>query len=138
MKSKILVSLLVLATITAYAEQNAVTIVVNSENTMTQGMAMVLANKMVEQGANLSILLCDKAGDMALKEDTGKSLKPMNATPAQLLDSVIKKGGKAAVCALYLPNSGYKLESLKESIKPAAPDAMAKQMLDPTRKVIGF
>lgn len=138
MKKTLIAATIALSTFTAYADNSNVTLIVHSESTMTQGMAMVLANKMLEQGDNVNILLCDKAGDMALKSNAGKALKPANATPGQMLDGAMKKGAKVSVCALYLPNSGNTPDSLKESISPAKPDAMAKQMTEPNRKVFSF
>lgn len=73
------------------ADQQQVTVTLASASTMAQGMAMVLANQMQEQGAQVDILLCDKAGDIALKGATGEALKPNNVTPAQLLDGALKK-----------------------------------------------
>ena len=101
-------------------------------------LAMVLANQMQEQGAQVDILLCDQAGDLALKDGAGEALKPNNVTPAQLLDGALKKGATASVCALYLPNTGKKPEDLKDGIKPAKPADMGAALLEPTRKVIGF
>ena len=105
---------------------------------MTQGMAMVLANQMQEQGAQVDILLCDHAGNLALKDAAGEALKPNNVTPAQLLDGALMKGATASVCALYLPNTGKKPEDLKDGIKPAKPADMGAALLEPTRKVISF
>lgn len=122
----------------ASADQQAVTVVLNSASPMTQGMAMVLANQMQEQGAQVDILLCDHAGDLALKGAGGEALKPNNVTPAQLLDGAMKKGATAAVCALYLPNSGKQAEELKDGIKPAKPAEMGASLLEANRKVIGF
>lgn len=138
MKKSIIAATMIFASITAQADTSNVTLIVHSESTMTQGMAMVLANKMLEQGDSVNILLCDKAGDMALKSNAGKALKPANATPGQMLDGAMKKGAKVSVCALYLPNSGNTPDSLKELISPAKPDAMAKQMTEPNRKVFSF
>ena len=138
MKKTLIATSIAFAAITAYADNANVTFIVNSEGTMAQGAAMVLANKMLEQGDNVSILLCDKAGDLALKNNTGKALKPANVTPGQMLDGAMKKGAKVSVCALYLPNSGHAADSLKENITPAKPDAMAKQMTEPNRKVFSF
>jgi predicted peroxiredoxin len=122
----------------ALAEAQPVTLVITEDDTMTQGMALVLANQMQEQGAQVSILLCDQAGDLAPKEAKGESLKPNNVTPAQLLDGALKKGATAAVCALYLPNSGHKPEDLKEGIGPAKPADMGRALLEPNRKVFTF
>lgn len=115
-----------------------VSIVVSSASTMSQGMALVLAGQMQEQGAQVDILLCDAAGDLALKGAEGETLKPMGATPAKLLDAAMNKGATAAVCGLYLPNSGKTIEDLRDGITAAKPADMAARMLEPNRKVIGF
>lgn len=138
MKKTLLALSLSIAATAALADRPAVTVLLNSDSTMTQGMALVLSNQMQEQGAQVHVLLCDQAGHLALKENTGVALKPNDVTPAQLLDGAMKKGATAAVCALYLPNSGKKAEDLKEGITPARPADMARNLLEPGRKVIGF
>lgn len=120
------------------AEAKPVTLIVSDASGMTQGMAMVLANQMQEQGAQVDILLCDKAGDLGLKEAGGELLQPNDVTPAQLLAAALNKGATASVCALYLPNSGYAREALKDRVGVAAPDAMARSLLEDGRKVLGF
>lgn len=115
-----------------------VTVSLTSASSMAQGMAMVLANQMQEQGAQVDILLCDAAGDMALKGAEGEVLKPNDVTPVQLLDAAIKKGATASVCALYLPNSGNSPDNLRDGITPAKPADMAARLLEKDRKMIGF
>lgn len=119
-------------------EAQQITVSLTSASAMSQGMAMVLANQMQEQGAQVDILLCDTAGDMALKDAQGEVLKPNNVTPVQLLDAALKKGATASVCALYLPNSGKTPDDLRAGITPAKPADMAARLLEPGRKVIGF
>ena len=122
----------------AQAEGQPVTVILSSASTMTQGMAMVLANQMQAQGGQVNILLCDKAGDLALKDAGGEALKPNNVTPAQLLDAAISKGATASVCALYLPNSGKQPTDLRTGITAAKPDDMGRALLEPERKVMAF
>ena len=138
MKKTLFAMAITLSSGLALAESQPVTLVLTDDDTMTQGIALVLANQMQEQGAQVSILLCDQAGDLALKDARGESLKPNNVTPAQLLDGAIKKGATASVCALYLPNSGHKPEDLKEGISPAKPADMGRALLEPNRKVFTF
>lgn len=120
------------------ADPQQVTVTLSSNSTMTQGMAMVLANQMQEQGAQVDILLCDHAGDIALKGAQGEALKPNNVTPAQLLDGALKKGATASVCALYLPNTGHTPDDLRDGITPASPPAMGASLLEENRRIIGF
>lgn len=122
----------------AMAESQAVTVILSDASNMTQGMAMVLANQMQAQGAQVDILLCDQAGALALKEAGGEALKPNDVTPAQLLNAAMQKGATASVCALYLPNTGYTQAQLKEGVSVAKPDAMARAMLEAQRKVFSF
>lgn len=138
MKKTLIAMALTLGSGLALAESQPVTLVLTEDDTMTQGIALVLANQMQEQGAQVSILLCDQAGDLALKDAGGEPLKPNNVTPAQLLDGAIKKGATASVCALYLPNTGHKPEDLKEGIIPAKPAEMGRALLEPNRKVFTF
>lgn len=139
MKKTLAVLTLALASSVAFAaDRQAVSVVLNSASPMTQGMAMVLANQMQEQGAQVHILLCDHAGDLALKNAGGDALKPIDVTPAQLLDAAMKKGATASVCALYLPNSGNTPDALKDGITPAKPADMGASLLQADRKVIGF
>ncbi|MDX9839036.1 MAG: hypothetical protein RBT39_15865 [Azoarcus sp.] len=138
MKNVTVALTIALASSAAMADKQAFTVVLNSESTMTQGMAMVLANQMQAQGAQVDILLCDHAGELALKGASGEAMKPNNLSPAQLLDGALKKGATASVCALYLPNSGKKAEDLKDGIRPAQPAEMGAALLEPNRKVIGF
>ncbi len=44
----------------AMAEQQPVMVILSDASPMTQGMAMVLANQMQAQGAQVDILLCDR------------------------------------------------------------------------------
>ncbi len=122
----------------AMAETQAVTVILSDASNMTQGMAMVLANQMQAQGAQVDILLCDQAGGMALKDAGGEALKPNDVTPAQLLNAAMLKGATVSVCALYLPNTGYTPAQLKDGVAVAKPDAMARAMLEAQRKVFSF
>ena len=138
MKKILLATATLLSVSAAQADPQAVTVILNASSTMTQGIALVLANQMQAQGGKVHVLLCDKAGDLALKSHVGEKLKPQDVTPGQLLDGAMKKGATAAVCALYLPNSGNKAEDLKEGIAPAKPDAMGREILEASRKVLVF
>lgn len=138
MKKNLIAAAFALAAGVAQAEGQAVTVIVNSASTMSQGVALVLATQMQAQGGQVHILLCDKAGDLALKGAGGETLKPQNVTPAQMLDGAMKKGATASVCALYLPNSGHTPDQLKDGVTAAKPDAMGKALLEPQRKVVVF
>lgn len=68
---------------------------------MSQGSALIFATQMQEQRAQVHILGCEKAADRLLKGDGDEGLKPKNLRQAQMLDSAMKKGANALVCATY-------------------------------------
>lgn len=115
-----------------------VMLILSDSSTQTQGMAMVLGNSMADQGARVQVLLCDKAGDLALNADQSASLKPNDLTPGQMLRRLIKQGASVSVCALYLPNSGYTQTDLLDGVKVATPKEMSAQMLNPELRVFSF
>ncbi|WP_421869634.1 hypothetical protein [Motiliproteus sp.] len=130
-----------LLSVPAMAQAEAVDkvlITLTSAEQQTRGMAMVLGNTMQAQGAKVNVLLCDSAGDMALKDHQSASLKPKNVTPEQLLKKLMKGGAGVQVCALYLPNKGVKADSLLEGVTAAKPAVMAKALTEPGTRVFNF
>ena len=116
-----------------------VMIILSSGSAQTQGMAMVLGNAMAEDGANVDVLLCDAAGDLALAEgDGGPELAPKGFTPVKLLRGLMAKGASVSVCALYLPNSRYSESDLAEGVAVAKPPQMVALMRDPEVRVFTF
>lgn len=114
-----------------------VLVYLTSQQLQTQGMAMVLSTQMVRQNANLQLLLCDGAGDLALEQNSSTVLQPLGKSPAELLDNLLQQGVKVEVCALYLPNKGAEV-TLKPGITVAKPPQIAEKMLQPGVKVFSF
>ncbi|BBB26589.1 DsrE family protein [Amphritea japonica] len=115
-----------------------VLITLTSSEQQTRGMAMVLGNMMQAKGAKVSVLLCDTAGDMALKGHTSEPLKPKDVTPEQLMQKLISGGAKVDVCALYLPNKGVGTDALLSGIGAAKPPVMAAALIDADTRVFNF
>lgn len=115
-----------------------VLVILSASSLQTQGMAMVLGNTMTDQGADVNVLLCDSAGDLALSAYQADTLKPKDLTPGQMLRRLIKQGASVSVCALYLPNSEYTKDDLIEGVGVAMPPEMAEQMLNADFRVFTF
>ena len=99
---------------------------------------MVLSNTMAKQGARVHVLLCDKAGDLALETYRAEPLKPKGVTPGQMLRGLLNRGGLVKVCALYLPNSGYTKADLIDGVDVAMPPEMAHKMLNRQMRIFTF
>jgi len=111
---------------------------IHSGNAMAQGAGLVLAGQALEQKANVRVLLCDKAGDIALVGAELPKLKPRDVTPQQMLQGVIKAGAKVEVCALYLPNTGKQASDLIPGVIPAKPADVAAHLLKPGVSTLAF
>lgn len=111
---------------------------IQSGETMAQGAALVLAGQALAQKAPVRVLLCDKAGDIAVANQPLPTLKPRNVTTQQMLQGLIQGGAKVEVCALYLPNTGRAPTDLIPGVTAAAPADVASHLLKPQVKTLGF
>jgi hypothetical protein len=129
------------ATPAAAQEAPRVLALITTAEPQVQGMAFVLLNAMRQQGATVEVMLCGPAADLARREPPGPAatpLRPMNATPAQMLAGIVRAGVRTEVCALYLPNAGVGPEALIEGVRPAQPPEMARRMTDRATTVLPF
>lgn len=136
MKRILVTAALVGAAFSAQAEELFVSI--HSSGVMAQGAGLVLAGQAVEQKANVRVLLCDAAGDIALAGAEMPTLKPRDITPQQMLQGLLKAGAKVEVCALYLPNKGKQPSDLLPGVTPAKPADVAQHLLKPGVKTLAF
>lgn len=113
-------------------------VVLTSEVPQTQKMAMVLSLKTLKKGKKVNMVLCSKAGDLAIKGLKSKVLKPLNKSPKMLLKALIKKGANVKICPLYLPNENLKESSLLDGIKVASPQKIADYLLDENLKNLSY
>lgn len=120
-------------------------VTLTSDSLQTQGMAMILSNAMQQQGADLNVLLCDAAGDLAVQGH--ESAEPFKTpamsevdqmTPEAILGKLVDNGARVDVCAIYLPNSEYGEADLREGVGVAAPGPIAEMMRDSSIPVYSF
>ena len=103
-------------------------IILTDAEPMTQMMALVLATQTLEQGKSLQILLCDKAGQLALKNSKQTIFKPINKSPQMLLAGLIARGVPVVVCPLFLPNINVSESQLITGVSVAKPPVIAQKM----------
>ena len=138
MKKTLVALAIALGSTAAFADKQAVTVVLNAQSPMTQGMAMVLAGQMAEQKAAVRVLLCGPAGQLALKAYEPPALKPRNVTPKQMMAGLIKGGATVEVCALFLPNADKTPADLVDGVTVAKPSEVAAYMVKPGVRAFGF
>lgn len=131
-------ALLTALSLTAAAHAQDLFVNIHSGQAMAQGAGLVLAGQALAQKAQVRVLLCDAAGDIALVGHHMPALKPRNVTPQQMLQGLIKEGAKVEVCALYLPNTGKQASDLMPGVTTAQPADVAAHLLKPNVKTLGF
>ena len=121
---------------------NGLNVLVNSGNSQTQAMAMVLSLMTIKKHhKQVNIVLCGQAGDLADKNIKGTPVKRPNGKAPSAKDHLkllIKKGARVEVCPLYLPNSGKDKSILLDGITVAKPPVVAGRLLDTNFKNLTF
>ncbi|RYA23949.1 hypothetical protein CRU96_05045 [Malaciobacter halophilus] len=113
-------------------------VLVTSDNAQTQMMSMVLSMMTLKQNKKVNMVLCSKAGDLALKNSKSETLKPMNKSPKMMLKAIINKGASVKVCPLYLPNKNLQKTDLMSNITVAKPMDVSKDLLNNDYKNLSY
>lgn len=111
---------------------------INSGSAMAQGAGLMLAGQALEQKSTVRVLLCDTAADIAVVGKEMSTLKPLNLTPQQMVQNLIKSGAQVEVCGLYLPNTGRQASELISGVTPAKPSEVAAHLLKPGIQTLSF
>lgn len=103
------IALPLLAAQTAFADEEAETVLinVNSDQGQVQGMAMELATKLVQADKEVRIVLCGDAAELALEENIPSSLRPRDVSPKEMMLEAVSLGASVHVCHLFLPNTRF-------------------------------
>lgn len=106
----------------------------------TQAMALILTRQAHAAGAEARVLLCDAAGDLALRgaPAVGVAVQPPGLSPAEMLRGLQADGVTVEVCAIYLPNRSVGAADLDEGIGVASPRAIGALVADPAVRLFTF
>ncbi|MFW5661085.1 MAG: hypothetical protein ACOC05_06825 [Oceanicaulis sp.] len=123
------------------AEASPILTVLTAAEPQTQLMALILTRFSAQAGADVRVLLCDAAGDLALAEPPESAttpLAPRGMSPHGLLSGLMEAGVTVQVCAIYLPNSDHTEADLMDGVGVAAPPEIAAVMVEPNTKLFTF
>ena len=113
-------------------------IVVTTDDPVTQLMSMVLADQSVKKGAKVDILLCGKAGSLAMKDSAQVFLKPQNKSPQMMLKNLIEKDANVELCPIYLSNSEKSVPNLIDGVSVAKPAQIADKLIGEDTKILSY
>jgi len=131
---KTLVITSLLAPAALFADKKDLMVIVTTDDGVTQGMALTLSVLSKEQGANVDVLYCGKAGDLVIKAPEDK------APPMQkwVINELIKKGTPVEICPPYLRANGKTKEDLIDGVKVATPKMVAKKLIDKNTQILSY
>lgn len=132
--------LVVLAAPAAAQPERSLLTIVTSGEAETQAMALILTRQARAAGSDVRVLLCDAAGDLALRgaTDTSPAIQPPGVSPAAMLRGLLQAGVTVEVCAIYLPNRSAGEGDLAEGVGVARPDAIGALVADPAVRLFTF
>lgn len=137
-----LATTLLIPTLATAQQAKGLNVLVNSADSQTQAMAMVLSLMTIKKHKKeVSIVLCGKAGDLADKNIKGTATKRPDGTAPSAkkhLQMLLKMGATVEVCPLYLPNSGKDKSILIDGITVAKPPVVAAKLLNKDYQNITF
>jgi len=140
--STLVAGALILPSVASASQAKGLNVLINSNNSQTQSMAMVLSLMTIKKHKKeVNIVLCGAAGDLADKNIQGIPTKrPDGKAPSakKHLQMLIKMGADVKVCPLYLPNSGKDKSILMDGITVAKPPVVAGKLLDTNYQNITF
>jgi|GEM_PF-1997842 len=113
-------------------------IIVTTDDPITQLMSMVLADRSMEKGATVDILLCGSAGSLAVKDSAEVFLKPRNTSPQMMLKNLIRNNVNVELCPLYLSNSEKSVPNLIDGVSVANPTRVADKLLREDTKILSY
>lgn len=141
---KLLLSAVLATTMTtpALADDDLVkglNVIVTSGEAQTQMMSMILSMKTMKvHKKKVNMVLCDKAGSLAIKGTESPKLKPVDASPKDMLKKLIAGGMNVKLCPLYLPNLGKDESVLIDGVEVADPDKVSKKLLDEDYNTLSY
>jgi hypothetical protein len=140
--SVLLIGVLLIPSIALASQAKGLNVIINSGESQTQAMAMVLSLMTVKKHhKKVNIVLCGKAGDLADKNIEGALIKKPNGkviSVKQHLQKLIKMGVSVQICPLYLPNVGKDKSILLDGVTVAKPPKVAGNLLDTNYQNITF
>lgn len=126
----------------ALADKNladGLNVIVTSGEPQTQMMSMILSMKSMKvHKKEVHMVLCDKAGSLVVKGTESPKIKPLDASPQDMLKKLIAAGMDVKLCPLYLPNLGKDESVLVEGVEVADPDKVSENLLKENYNTLSY
>ncbi len=134
---------LVLASLAASASESGerVLLTVFSGEGQIQGTAMNVATALANNDHEVHILLCGRAGELALRDRMPETLEPRTITPREMMEEAMTNGATVSVCPLFLPNTAfgrYGTDDFLEQVTEDSSEEMAERLTQADTRLLSF
>lgn len=137
---KNVVVVILLSGVWANADEGFKNLFINIKSTShnESGMGLAVANAMQGAGVKTTVLLGGEAINYALKSGGQSKFGPMDATQRDMINSLIKKGGKVMVCGMLAKFAKMKQSDVVKGAKIVDGGEVAGALLAPNTQTLSF
>lgn len=117
-------------------EPKKIVVTITSSSINQSGFGLAVANAMQDAGVNSTVFV---AGD-AVKYALNNSVNPKFAgsTPKELIQALVKKGGKVMICEGFVKLGNIKKTDIVQGVQIATPGDLAGALYAPNSKAMTF
>lgn len=117
-------------------EPKKIVVTITSSSINQSGFGLAVANAMQDGGVNSTVFV---AGD-AVKYALNNSVNPKFAgfTPKELIQALVKKGGKVMICEGFVKLGNIKKTDIIQGVQIATPGDLAGALYAPNSKAMTF
>ncbi len=139
-KNLIIAMVLTFSSISLQAGEGFKNLFINVKSTThsESGMGLAVANAMQGAGVKTTVLLGGDAIFYALKKGGQSKFGPMDATQRDMINSLIKKGGKVMVCGMLAKFAKIKQSDIVKGAKIVDGKTVAGALLAPSTQTLSF
>ncbi len=113
-----------------------IVVTITSSSINQSGFGLAVANAMQDAGISSTVFVAGDAVKYALNNNTNP--KFAGFTPKELIQALIKKGGKVMICEGFVKLGGIKKTDMVQGVQVATPGDLAGALYAPNSKAMTF
>ena len=110
----------------------------STDETWRAGMALGQANKALEEGYKVVVLLNVRGIYVAARDREQDTMAPTGKTPQDLLKGALDKGARVIVCPMCLKRTSLKMDDLIDGLEMAGPKVTFPLMTAEDTTVVSY
>jgi predicted peroxiredoxin len=109
-----------------------------TRDTWRAGMGLKFAHNVLKEGHDVTVFLNVEAVTLAARELPQDTFGMLDKTPQQLLEDILKDGGRVIVCPMCMKRVGITQDDLMDGVTVGKPSVTVPALLKPGVKVMSY